>query len=474
MLRVHLANQEMDLLSRDAHKLFAHNLYGAILGHLIHKIGTTSIIPGLLDGWRSFDNYRRWHLRISSEARFHNGRSPTAVDLEYSLSRFFLNPNLLVEKSLVRPIAGLVDGIFVDGWHSGYARGLYIEDELTIIVELTDPRPRFVGIFEVSIISLMPREHLNEDGVTWKDWPVGAGPYKIVDVGANNFWLKVRWANDRDRGNAPYEIEFVTGELDDSFDLVLSRERAEGSPRRTTVVTRSTASITGLFFDYRHPLAKQNDYRKAIAAAVDRKKLTNQTSGVRPTNYILTHECRRYFGIPNSRWHKQDVPAFESSVTTHIAVARYKLHEPEQIWISTLQEQLLTKGLNVTFYEKNCAFFDPNISGNPFWIIRYIPSFRDPVLLFSVFEIGGSWIAESSNLDDNGYSLLVSEAMQQNGEGLRITLRKLSKMFTAEVRGVPLFENALVLSLDTNRLSHLEEAVQSGTLYFDRLQWHDD
>jgi hypothetical protein len=198
---------------------------------------------------------------------------------------------------------------------------------------------------------------------------------------------------------------------------------------------------------------------------VENLKYSKSTESILPKyiadNYLMLEPS----GVTSSR-------RFLHASALNVAVARYRLRDPDQAWIGVLREQLLAAGLNVFFYEKDCGFFDSRVTSNPFWLVRFIPSYRDPIMLFSIFERGGSWIPTNAEITDDVYHPLIlagfaSESEMQVGEAVT----SLHRIFGEQVRGIPLFENPVVLSLRTSRISGLGMALQSGTLYFEHLDF---
>src|SRR4029077_12594972 len=124
--------------------------------------------------------------------------------------------------------------------------------------------------------------------------------------------------------------------------------------RRSRLVTRSTASITGLFFDYRHSLANDIKFRAFISAKVRRSILTETLSYAYPTKRILPRSVARYYGLPDARFAKPGDVNLSRLPSLDVAVARYRLGEGDQAWIRVLGDVLGLAGLRICLYESNC------------------------------------------------------------------------------------------------------------------------
>ena len=154
----------------------------------------------------------------------------------------------------------------------------------------------------------------------------------------------------------------------------------------------------------------------------------------------------------------------------NVVLPRYKLNDPNDSWIVTLQSQLNAANVPAMFVEKDCKFFDKEILANPFWVVKFIPSSRDPIGLFRFFEGGGSWIFPAGVLEEDEYAIALQVGMQAVEHGdLVKQLRILSGIFNQQVRGLPLLENREVYSFSRCRRPAWTGAFESGTIYFDRL-----
>jgi ABC-type oligopeptide transport system substrate-binding subunit len=472
-LRINVSVEPMSLLGRDALKLFGNTLYSAVFGHFFYKAGDTAFEPQYFASWACDTTFRTWTFELADDIVFHDGRKAEIEDVEFSLTRFLLNPDNLVEKSLISSIRGTRDAIFLDGWRSGAVTGIEILSKRHIKVSLYYPHPRFLSIFEHSTISLTPREHIDADGITWTGMPVGAGRYHIVAVNEDATRVTVKRVERSTDDKSPQTIEFSTGPDIDDVDFLLEGHKDVTATRRQPLATGCPASITGIFFDYRTDLGRSREFRRAIAAAVDRVPLCSTLTfskpafGILPSRLLSQYELDENLAMAAAK----EMPSEEGSKRLKVEVARYKLNDPENSWFSVLQSQLRTAGFDVEWLESACKFFDQDVLTNPFWIVRFIPSSRDPVALFGFFIGGGSWIFPATAINDCSYLLDLQSGMQTSEHGeLAARLQSLIDIFAEQTRGLPLMENEEVYSFDRDRIFEWAGAFQSGTIYFDRLR----
>lgn len=214
----------MPLLGRDALKLFGNTLYSAVFGHFAYKRGLCDFDPNFFDHWERDATGLSWKFRLKENLYFHDGRRTEIEDVEFSLTRFFLNQENLVEKTLLSGIRGLSDHSYARGWQPGMVPGIRIVGPRMLNVCFDFPRPRFMTAFEHSTISLTPREHICDDGITWRGLPVGAGPFRIVDVAADSTRVTVE-RNETAERMTQQTIEFLTGPNVRDVDFVLEGDR---------------------------------------------------------------------------------------------------------------------------------------------------------------------------------------------------------------------------------------------------------
>ena len=233
--------------------------YNLVLGKLLDIQGHLTIKPRLLDKvyWDfSQDSYV---LRLRAGLKFHNGRKVDATDLEFSLVRFFLTKGRKDQVAFLNGIKGINKLVPGSKFVSGAVEGIEIVDDRTIKVQVASPNPSFLYGLGEGWISLVPREALESDLLTWRVHPVGAGPYRQVS-GENCI-------EKSGKIPGPDRICFVNSA--NNADLVMFTDiDKKGSHKK--IALDSALGFAGLFFNKDNPLGQNKDFRIAIDAAISK------------------------------------------------------------------------------------------------------------------------------------------------------------------------------------------------------------
>lgn len=145
------------------------------------------IIPAVAGKWDLAPDKKTYIFELDANARFHNGRQITAADVKYSFERA-ANPNMhspdywaverLNIKGLKRYQAACRAGI-----KEPHLLGVEVIDHHIVQLHLEQGLPYALELLALPVFSIVPAEDVER---WWKDYrthPVGAGPYKIDEIG---------------------------------------------------------------------------------------------------------------------------------------------------------------------------------------------------------------------------------------------------------------------------------------------------
>ena len=265
-----------------------------------------SVIPDLATFATSVDG-KVWTFTIRSDAKWHDGQPVTAADVLYTVS-------LVQDKAYV--------GAFSDAF-----RGVKAEAVSALIVRFTLPEA-FGSFAANTTLPLLPAHSLT--GVTYNDLPrssfnmrpVGAGPFRVVEVDARQVVLtrsddyyKVRPERTR-----PYIDRIVLraypttadalaavsrGEVDGIGGLSASDAVRARGYKNMSLYSFPTSDYTALFFNVRPQKAIFRDrvVRQAIATAIDKGRILEVAADGRgrvanelvpPTSWAYVRDVARY------------------------------------------------------------------------------------------------------------------------------------------------------------------------------------
>lgn len=442
-LRVLINGNGLPVFSDDSGVQGLETILDAVLGQLVYATGSFDLKPGLLSAFRWEYDKNRYVLELRDGLRFHNGRKVTAEDLEFSLERGLLSKKASWFKPFFANVAGVEAVVGKHDFKSGLISGIQVLDERRVAIKLEAPNPSFLHSLSRSYFSLVPKEELESDFLTWKRFPIGAGSFKIIAISPDK--SKIEMENLAPISAGPSRVTVTSSGSPEQFDLAISVP-VEGSglvPRTTGTAT----SVTGIYFNFDNEFGSQKHFRKAIAAALDRAALVSGVPAYAANDELLASQfwgrsgeksvrdlklARAELGKMKPKLGKAPfrIPVFNSDFGNG-SFGKY---------VKALSEQLAEIGLKVEFYKSEKKFFDESDRRTPFRVISLGADVVDPLVLFGLFR-AGSPLAPHFPKDDHHYEDLYKKAAAAASlDAKALAVRELSKYFVAEEYAVPLFE----------------------------------
>jgi ABC-type transport system substrate-binding protein len=154
-------------------------IHPVLYGYLLRSSEAQEISPGIIEKWE-FDHKDTFTLKLGN-TKFHNGREVNAKDLEFSIIRGFISDYPNYNKIHFSDIDGIEKLKVGEKYQSGMASGIQVVDQITLKIKIKNKNPMFLINFTIPFVPLVPIEELSENYYTWKNTPVGAGPYRIQD-----------------------------------------------------------------------------------------------------------------------------------------------------------------------------------------------------------------------------------------------------------------------------------------------------
>lgn len=241
-------------------------------------------VPYLAESWEINDRSTRFRFHLRRGATFHDGTPITAKDAAFSI-------RAAQEHHPFRSMLAAVDT-------------LTVADELTLDLETTIPQPALLHCFISALVPILPA-HVYGDGQPLPTHPanrlaVGSGPFRLASLDDRtvvleryeHFFLPGRPYLDRVIfraywGQMEIPLAIMQGEADlYAFSSLGDEERIFRS-RPDIEVTRAEFGPLHPFalmvFNYRNPLFRLPEIRKALAMSIDNKALAEAVpGGVRP------------------------------------------------------------------------------------------------------------------------------------------------------------------------------------------------
>ena len=135
-----------------------------------YTFGTTEIVPSLADAWTISPDGLVYTFKLSSKAKFTNGRKVTAADVKYSIER-------AVNPKTQGPGGGFFHSIVgQDKMADGSATtisGIEAVDDSTVKFTLSQPDATFLNVLALNFASVVPKEVADLEGADFGKKPVG-------------------------------------------------------------------------------------------------------------------------------------------------------------------------------------------------------------------------------------------------------------------------------------------------------------
>ncbi len=132
--------------------------------------------PALAHTWTVSDDALRWTFHLRERVKFHNGEACDAEAVKYSLER------------MAQPDMGATLG--APAVYYQYLKGMQVDilDPITIQITLAQPMADLLDVLVTGYI--LPPKATEELGDSFKETPIGSGPYEFVDFDGSQLRLK--------------------------------------------------------------------------------------------------------------------------------------------------------------------------------------------------------------------------------------------------------------------------------------------
>jgi ABC-type transport system substrate-binding protein len=345
---------------------------------------------------------------------FHNGREVNAYDLEFSFMKELLShKNNSFAYSMLKDIDG-VEEFFknkteIKFWKkidditypSGFIKGIEVIDKYNFILHMKNKNKYIFQTLSTAFLPIVPIEELKDDYAEWKQLPIGFGRYEIVKSDLKNFEFILK--KHRKNDNITKYVRLLFGS-NPNVDIRLSTQQTPLDVKTEEVHNASGVYGNGGFlFNFKTKLGSNENFRKAINFALDRKRICNLSkyNEITPENQLL----------PNHGWqgiYRADIPITEQDIEK----AKYHLNlVPHELWKNKIlkvhsfwtanknlsetpyfieiKQELSKIGLEIVFYNTDMDYTKFNKEDeNVLWWTGFDLQTEQPNSNFSYFQEG--------------------------------------------------------------------------------------
>ena len=243
---------------------------------------TGEIVPRLGESWEYNDDYTQLTIYLRKGVTWNDGEPFTAEDVVFTL-QMAMDPQY-------DDLGGLRHG------DAEYFSDVYAADDFTVVIEMTEPRPRQHQMFWCKIVggTIIYPEHIwaNVDPYTYKNNPpVWTGPYELFEVYPENkvfvwvrnedYWGKAignfpeaKYAIYRTGPGAEQILAETKENLTDIYSLaydVWQQNQAE-IPQINQVTYVDPCPRAAWFNEASEPHLSQPEFRRAMSMLMNREK----------------------------------------------------------------------------------------------------------------------------------------------------------------------------------------------------------
>ncbi len=431
----------------------------AVYGRMLHISRGYEITPGIISSWKWNYKTDSLELVVDSNARFHNGREVLSTDIEFNLIRPFITTTKLVMEKWISQIEGTEDLKQGMVYKSGMVKGITIKDRKTLELHLKVKDPTFIYALGKAVLSIYPREELLEDQLTFRNIPIGAGPYKVIWSDPKSTSVQIELIDKQKFDSAPRIVELVSGE--DAYknaDLVMGRAIKEGETKNSLEIVPGDSVIGSVVLDFNFSLdaGKNHLFRKAIKNSLNRNQIANNSINLIP----------QYELIPAGLWgHAKIKEQFDLESAKKLVLSlpdniRNKTHilgwnGASKNKVLEIKRQLEQSGLK--FDLKKTTEYKISEENKDFTIFVYgaMASFLDPLNMFSLYLPTGARPLQHPE-HNTDFEKLYQEAQNTKHLDEKISkIAKISQFVNDQIYTVPILTIKNTHSFNSKKIESL-------------------
>lgn len=443
------------------------NINLLVLGQLIENTDGFEIKPGILESY--FYNFDKgsYFLKLKPGLIFHNGRKATSKDLEFTLLRGFFSSDKSFFHTYLGNILGVREIVKGDKFVSGKVKGVKIIDELTIEIKLIGKNPSLFHSLTAPYFSLVPKEELEDDYLTWKKYPVGVGNYKVVKGFDGNKTTLSKF-NSKAKFS---KIVLFSKSLDNllidiSFDSFSYLEKS---------YSFLPMGVRLFEFSNKHELGKNFEFKRLIKKLITELKDFDSDMALK-TDAILP---KHFWGqvkennINNDIDEKSIIKKLNLNKIQVITFTGEKLSEKHLFYIEKIKELFKKYNLEIEFIPNSEKFVSETTSKKyPLRFNGVVADYVDPLIMYSAYRKIGHNINYSpfgKILDEYEQLYLKAEKAVTFDERLA-TVKQLNEFSQKNIVQVPIAEEKMVYYINYKTIKSLGKQLNPLTINFDLIE----
>lgn len=441
------------------------NFQSAVFTNLVNVDAKYKLTPGLIKEWKWDFKTNSILFTIDRNFKFDEKRGVEARDVEYALLKSFLSDFGTPFRNYLVSIKG-VDQLKVgQKYRSGMCSGIKVISENELQVTLTAPNPNFIYTLQNGVPPVAPVEDFASDHFNFKGVPRGTGPYFIEyssqKTSLIRLKLKAQYANNSKYDNVPLSIDFFNhgNPVVNKVDLATAAGTGglKDLPGYTLVKGTIPESISTIDFNYSFDLAKDKNFREAIALSIKRSDVIAIYRQSRPVFEVIPSKYMGRIGGKLEYSAKKAKEAYKkvSKKPQTIKAIFHGTPGQDKPYITILEKQINDVGVPVKFDGRSVLIQFGNDKDAILKENGNSVSFTDPISAVARFIP----IPGQKNLiayPDPRLTKLFTQAVEAKERTIRAqSLQKISKILNDEFYTIPLFESFPVFTYNS-RISDID------------------
>ena len=390
-------------------------------------------------------------IEIPDGLKFQNGREVEGSDIDFSFQRFFLR-----RKStgimFLSGIKGIDNLKYGEKYVPNSVPGIKVVNKKNVVIFLSKPNPSFLYSLQMTWISIVPKEELEDDYFTWKKWPIGAGDYKITSIDPQNR-VTVEYIGKTDLPiNKPSKIIFdSTPESLQTADVIMYSNVRPKNKKYELKKSEIEEGSLNLYFNYRNKIANNLNFRKAIASAVNREGLIDKNNIYTISKSMVTEDLfdsSEFYRKPSLDEAKKYIEKIHDEVdykniNISIGPKEEELGEFDRELLDRIKTNLFEIGIKVNYVFSDHLVFNEKDDDITMKYDYRGNSNQDPLVYFRSY-VDANLMPKYFPIDKptkDAYSEMVNRASNTNFTDVKNQYtRKFEEFFYDNVIAVPLFQ----------------------------------
>lgn len=313
----------------------------------------------VITSWEHDPTNNKWLFTIDKNIKFHNGRPVNSTDFEFMLIRSFISSQEIQVHSWLKQIVGIDSLQRNQKFEPGMCEGIKIISDSTFEVSLQTHNPNFVSLFTRSVPALKPMEELKDDLFTFKNFPLGVGPYKVIEtdeeIGVTRLQRREDIQVDYESSGAEFIEIYVKGDpWEIGADIRVGSITGDCTPTDEqknlykSFMMANPTSISALSFNYFNKLSQNLNFRSAINHIIDQSQIIQTVPG-RFAAFDLNPRLAQKWEPPhNLDLAKKYIEQIPTELLNKELILKYHGPKDKPYYIRQLEKQFTEAGLNIT------------------------------------------------------------------------------------------------------------------------------